>query len=424
MSNTTNDGTSRELKLEGLRDEYRGYQARGLSLDMSRGKPSDEQLHVSMPLLHSIGPASDCLASDGTDCRNYGVLDGIPEARRTMAVLLDDEPDNVIVCGNSSLNIEYDMLARCWMFGTQGAAPWCTLDAVSWLCPVPGYDRHFAITEAFGIQMIPVPMNDDGPDMDLVEELAAGDPSIKGIWCVPQYSNPSGITYSDETVRRLAGMECAAEDFRIFWDNAYCVHHLTDDPASQDHVLDIGVACREAGTPNRYYKFASTSKITFPGAGISGLAASSVNIAETKKRMGVQTIGHNKLNQLAHAEYLADGLAIASHMQKHARIIRPKFEAVLRALAPLRDFGCSWNEPAGGYFICFTGPDNTASRTVELARGAGVVLTQAGATHPYGRDPHDAVIRIAPTMPPIEELELAMEVFVCCAKIACIEASA
>ena len=417
------DARGRGVLHDELFEEYRRFQAQGLQLNMARGKPSDDQLKLSMPLLHALGPDSDCLASDGTDCRNYGVLEGIPEARKLMAVLLDDDADNVIVCGNASLNIEYDTLARCWMFGTGGHAPWGSLERVKWLCPAPGYDRHFAITESFGAEMVVVPMDDDGPDMDLVESLVAEDDAIKGIWCVPQYSNPTGATYSDEVVVRLARMECAAPDFRIFWDNAYCVHHLQDDPAGQEHVADIGRACQAAGTPERYYKFASTSKITFPGAGISAIAASPANIAEIKERMGAQTIGHNKLNQLAHVEFLQDAQGIARHMSKHAKIIRPKFGIVLEALnAQLAGWGCTWTNPSGGYFICFKGRANTATRTVELARDAGVVLTSAGATHPYHRDPEDAFIRIAPTMPSAEELEVAMQVFCCCAKLACLEA--
>ena len=291
---------------EELEREYGEIKARGLALNMARGKPAKAQLDLSMPLLETVTTMEDCVAADGTDCRNYGVGFGLPEAKEFMACMLDDEPDNVIVFGNASLNIMYDTVARCWMFGTLGSEPWGKLDTVKWICPAPGYDRHFGVTEEFGIEMIPVPMTDEGPDMDEVERIAASDASVKGIWCVPKYSNPGGTTYSDETVRRLAAMECAADDFRIFWDNAYCVHHLFDDAAEQDQLLDIAAACREAGTEDRCFKFASTSKVTFPGAGISALAASPANIAEIKKRVGVQTIGHDKLNQLRHVRFLRD----------------------------------------------------------------------------------------------------------------------
>jgi DNA-binding transcriptional MocR family regulator len=307
-------------------------------------------------------------------------------------------------------------------FGTLGNAPWRTLDTVKWLCPVPGYDRHFAITEQFGFEMISVDMDDNGPCMDQVEQLVASDPAIKGIWCVPCYSNPGGVEYSDEVVRRLANMTCAASDFRIFWDNAYCVHHLDPDPANEAHVLDIGAACREAGHPDRYFKFASTSKITFPGAGVAALAASPENVAEITRMMNVQTIGHDKFNQLRHVRFLKDADGIAAHMAKHAAIIRPKFDLVEQKLsAGLADVDCHWSTPRGGYFVCFYGPAHTAKRIVELAKEAGVTMTGAGAPFPYHKDPDDAVIRIAPTLPPIEELDQALDVFVCCVKLAAVE---
>ena len=302
-----------------------------------------------------------------------------------MASMLDDDPENVIVFGNSSLNIMYDTVMRCWVFGTLGATPWSQLEEVKFLCPVPGYDRHFGVTEAFGIKMIPVPMNEDGPDMDVVKELVANDASVKGIWCVPKYSNPGGVTYSDEVVRELASMPTAADDFRIFWDNAYTVHHLYDDVADQDQLLDIADACVEAGNPNRYFKFGSTSKVTLPGAGISAMAASPENIADIKARMGVQTIGHDKINQLRHVKFLKDADGIAEHMAKHAAIIRPKFELVLETLSNgLEGTGCgSWSNPRGGYFISFDAPEGTAKRIVSLAKDAGVTMTGAGATYPY-----------------------------------------
>lgn len=406
-----------------LEEEYETFKQRGLSLNMARGKPAANQLDLSMPMLdivNSNGPIKDAA---GNDVRNYGIVDGIAEARELMASILDDNADTTIVFGNSSLNIMYDTVARCWMFGTLGSTPWCQLDEVKFLCPVPGYDRHFGVTKAFGIKMLPVPMTENGPDMDIVEALVADDAAIKGIWCVPKYSNPGGVTYSDEVVDRLASMKCAAPDFRIFWDNAYAVHHLFDNPAEQDQLKDIAKACRAAGNQNRYFKFASTSKITFPGAGISALAASSDNVAEIKKRMGVQTIGHDKINELRHALFLKDGDGVAAHMAKHAAILRPKFELVLSVLEEnLAPTGCgSWSNPRGGYFVSFDAPEGTAKRIVSLAKEAGVTMTGAGATYPYKDDPRDSNIRIAPTLPPLEELKEAMEVFVCCVRLASVE---
>lgn len=403
-----------------LEQEYSEIKARGLALNMARGKPAKAQLDVSMSLLETVTTLDDCVAQDGTDCRNYGVGYGLPEAKALMAALLDDQPENVIVFGNASLNIMYDTLARCWMFGTLGCEPWSKLDTVKWICPAPGYDRHFGVTEEFGIEMIPVAMTNEGPDMDEVERLVASDASVKGIWCVPKYSNPGGVTYSDEVVRRLAAMPCAAQDFRIFWDNAYCVHHLFDDVAEQDQLLDIAGACTEAGNADRPFKFASTSKVTFPGAGISALAASPANIAETKKRMDVQTIGHDKLNQLRHVRFLHDAEGLAAHMTKHAAVLRPKFSLVIRKLEEgLTEVGgCAWSNPRGGYFVSFDAPEGTAKRIVALAKEAGVTMTGAGATYPYKQDPHDSNIRIAPTLPPLEELDEAMDVFTCCVKLA------
>ena len=408
---------------EELEREYGEIKARGLALNMARGKPAKAQLDLSMPLLETVTTMEDCVAADGTDCRNYGVGFGLPEAKEFMACMLDDEPDNVIVFGNASLNIMYDTVARCWMFGTLGSEPWGKLDTVKWICPAPGYDRHFGVTEEFGIEMIPVPMTDEGPDMDEVERIAASDASVKGIWCVPKYSNPSGITYSDETVRRLAAMECAASDFRIFWDNAYAVHHFSDDPAEQDIVLDIAEACREAANPDRYLKFGSTSKITFPGAGVAALAASPANIAEIKRHLGVQAIGHDKLNQLRHARFLEEGARLPEHMAAHGALMGPKFELVEKKLAEeLAEADiATWTNPRGGYFVSFEGPAGTARRIVSLAKEAGVVMTGAGATWPYGDDPADSNIRIAPSLPPLEELEEAMDVFTCCVKLAALE---
>lgn len=411
------------VELESLQEAYNGFKAKGLSLNMARGKPASDQLDLSLPMLDIIGPESSMKASDGTDLRNYGCLDGLPEAKALMATMLDDEPENVIVFGNSSLNIMYDTIARCWMFGTLGSTPWCRLEKVKFLCPVPGYDRHFGVTQEFGIEMINIPMSEDGPNMDLVEQLVANDASIKGIWCVPKYSNPGGITYSDEVVKRLASMKTAAEDFRIMWDNAYTIHHLNSDPACQDQVLDIAAACAEAGNLNRYFKFASTSKVTLPGAGIAAMAASAENIADIKKRMGVQTIGHDKINQMRHVLFLKDAKGLAEHMAKHAAIIAPKFELVARKLDEgLTACGVGkWTNPRGGYFVSFDAMEGTAKRIVALAKEAGVTMTGAGATYPYKNDPKDSNIRIAPTLPPLAELGEALDVFVVCVKLAAVE---
>ena len=405
---------------EQLDRQYAEIKAKGLSLNMARGKPSADQLSLSEPLLTCVSTSDDCFSEDGTDCRNYGVLTGLPEAKRLMAAMIDDDPDNIIIGGSSSLTLMYNALARCLDFGVLGSKPWAQYDSLKWICPVPGYDRHFGITEAFGIEMIPVPMNEDGPDMDEVERIAASDERVKGIWCVPKYSNPGGTSYSDDAVRRLASMECAASDFVIFWDNAYTVHHLFDDVSEQDQVLDIGLACREAGNPNRYFKFCSTSKVTFPGAGVSAFAASPENVAEVQKRMGVATIGYDKINQLRHVRFLKDAEGIAAHMRKHAALLRPKFALVQTKLNEgLADVGgCSWTNPRGGYFVSFDAPEGCAKRIVQLAAGAGVKLTGAGSTWPYHNDPADSNIRIAPTLPPLEELGQALDVFVCCVKLA------
>lgn len=413
----------REAELASVRARYDEMVARGLTLNMSRGKPSAAQLELSLPMLDVLDSTANLASEDGTDCRNYGVLDGIPEAKRLMATLLDDDPENVIVLGNASLTAMYDAMVRHLLFGALGSEPWGQLPEVKWLCPVPGYDRHFTICEALGIQMIPVPMDENGPVMDEVERLVAEDVAIKGIWCVPKYSNPSGITYSDEVVRRLAAMECAAPDFRIFWDNAYAVHHFSADAAEQDAVLDIAAACAEAGNPDRYLKFGSTSKITFPGAGVAAVAASPANVAEIKRHMNAQAIGHDKLNQLRHARFLDEGAGLAAHMAKHGALMGPKFELVCRRLEEeLGEVGiATWTKPRGGYFVSFEGPADTAKRIVALAKEAGVVMTGAGATWPYGDDPNDSNIRIAPSLPPLEELDAAMDVFTTCAKLAALE---
>ena len=406
---------------EGLEAEYKKFQQRGLKLDMSRGKPSQEQLDLSMGMMDVLTSGVDLTCDDGTDCRNYGVLDGIGEAKQLLADMMEVPKDNVIIFGNSSLNVMYDTVARAMTHGVMGSTPWCKLDKVKFLCPVPGYDRHFAITEHFGIEMINIPMTSEGPDMDLVEELVNNDPAVKGIWCVPKYSNPQGITYSDETVFRFANLKPAAEDFRIFWDNAYCVHHLYED--KQDYLLEILMECKKAGNPDMVYKFSSTSKISFPGSGIAAMAASDANLKDIRNMMKVQTIGHDKVNQLRHVRFFKDIHGIVEHMKKHADILRPKFETVLEVLD--KELGGleigSWIAPRGGYFISFDALDGCAKAIVAKAKEAGVVLTGAGATFPYGKDPHDSNIRIAPSYPTPEELEMAADIFVLSVKLVSID---
>ena len=407
------------LKVE-LEDELAQFKAKNLKLNMARGKPAAEQLDLSTDMLTLLKSSEDCFSENGVDCRNYGGLEGIDEARRLMAVLLDDDPENVIVGGNSSLTLMYASVSRFMDFGARGSKPWEQYDSIKWICPVPGYDRHFLITKAFGIDNIPVRMNADGPDMDEVERIAASDDRVKGIWCVPKYSNPGGVTYSDEVVERLGHLKCAAHDFRIFWDNAYAVHHLYDEPENQDHLLDIAGPCHDSGNPNRYVKFASTSKVTIAGAGIAAMASSPDNVAEFKQRMGIATIGGDKLNQLRHARFLKDADGIAAHMSKHAAIMRPKFELVdAKLTAALSEVGeCTWSKPRGGYFVLFRAPEGTAQHIVRLAAQVGVVMTEAGSTWPSGVDPFDSEIRIAPSLPPLEELDQALDVFCCCVKIA------
>lgn len=408
-----------ELKaeLEGLNEEYQKYLAMNLSLDMSRGKPCKEQLDISMGMMDVLNSKVDLRCEDGTDCRNYGCLDGIPEAKQLLGDMMENHPDNIIIYGNSSLNVMYDTVARAMTHGIMGNTPWCKLDKVKFLCPVPGYDRHFAITEYFGIEMIPVPMSPEGPDMDMVEKLVSEDAAVKGIWCVPKYSNPQGYSYSDATVRRFARLKPAASDFRIFWDNAYCIHHLYDD--DQDYLVEILAECKKAGNPDMVYKFASTSKITFPGSGIAALATSLNNLEDIKKQLKNQTIGHDKVNQLRHARFFKDIHGMTEHMRKHADIIRPKFEMVEKVLEDNLgglDVGC-WTKPKGGYFISFDALEGCAKAIVMKAKKAGVVMTGAGATWPYHNDPKDSNIRIAPTLPPVEDLKKAAELFVLCVKI-------
>ncbi len=404
-----------------LEKEYRRYQMRGLQLDMSRGKPSAEQLDLSMELMDVLHSGVDLACDDGTDCRNYGVVDGIQEAKVLLGDMIECNPDNIMIYGNSSLNIMYDTVSRSMTHGVMGSTPWCKLDKVKFLCPVPGYDRHFTITEHFGIEMINVPMLPTGPDMDMVEELVSGDEAIKGIWCVPKYSNPQGITYSDETVRRFARLKPAAKDFRIYWDNAYGVHHLYD--IDHDNLVEIFAECKRAGNPDMVYKFASTSKISFPGSGVAAIAASANNLEYIKKQLMVQTIGYDKVNQLRHVRFFKDIHGITEHMKKHADILRPKFEMVLDILKQeLEDRGVgNWYCPKGGYFICYQALEGCAKDIVARAKKAGVVMTPAGAPFPYGKDPKDSVIRIAPTYPSIEDLETATKIFVVCVKLASVE---
>ncbi len=394
-----------------LEAEYAKIKEMGLSLDMSRGKPAAEQLDLSMGILDTVDAKSVVKSENGTDLRNYGVLDGIPEAKKLIGDMVGAKPENVIVYGNSSLNIMYDQIARAEIFGICGNTPWSKLDKVKFLCPVPGYDRHFAITEEFGIEMINIPMTEDGPDMDMVEQYVNNDAAVKGIWCVPKYSNPQGVVYSDETVRRFANLKPAAADFRIFWDNAYVVHHLYED--NQAQILNILDECEKAGNPDIVFQFCSTSKVSFPGAGIAAISASAANIADIKKRLTIQTIGHDKINQLRHVKFFKDQKGVQEHMMKQAAIIRPKFEMVEEMFTEeiaSRGIG-TWMHPLGGYFISFEALEGCAKKIVEKCKEAGVVLTGAGSPYPYKKDPKDSVIRIAPTYPSMDELKEAVKVF-------------
>ncbi|AOZ96201.1 PLP-dependent aminotransferase family protein [Butyrivibrio hungatei] len=410
-----------EKELVKLKAEYKKYQEMELSLNMARGKPCREQLDLSMGMMDTLSSDADLSCEDGTDCRNYGVLTGIREAKVLIGAMMENKPENIIIYGNSSLNVMYDTVSRAYTHGVMGNTPWCKLDKVKFLCPVPGYDRHFAITEYFGIEMIPVQMTPTGPDMDEVERLVASDESIKGIWCVPKYSNPQGYSYSDETVRRFARLRPAARDFRIFWDNAYGIHHLYDD--DQDYLIEILEECKKAGSPDLVYKFSSTSKITFPGSGIAAIATSLNNLEEIKTQLGYQTIGHDKVNQLRHVRFFGDLDGMKEHMRKHAAIIRPKFETVLNALErDLKPCGIgSWTNPKGGYFISFDAPEGCAKAIVDRAKKAGVTMTGAGATYPYGKDPHDSNIRIAPTFPSVADLKLAMDIFTVCVRLVAVD---
>lgn len=403
-----------------LQAEYEACKAKELKLDMSRGKPCKEQLDLCEPMLTLLGHNEDMF--DGkTDTRNYGILDGLLSCRELFAEIMNVPVENVIAGGNASLTMMYDTMMRLYVFGAPGGyQPWSQLEKVKWLCPVPGYDRHFAITQQLGFEMIPVPMKEDGPDMDLVEKLAGEDASVKGIWCVPKYSNPEGKTYSDEVVRRFASMKTAAPDFRVFWDNAYIVHHLSEE---HDTLRNVFEDAQRFGTADRFLEFCSTSKITFPGAGVAAMAASEANIVWTKKLMGVQAIGPDKINQLRHVRYFKDLAGVEAHMEKHAAILKPKFDMVLSMLEErLGGTGAgSWHSPKGGYFISFDAMPGCAKRIHALCKEAGVVMTGAGATFPYGNDPQDSNLRIAPSLPPVDELRAAAEVFCTCALLAAVE---
>ena len=410
----------KELKKQ-LEKQFEAVKAKGLKLDMSRGKPSKAQLDLSIGMMDVLHSDSDLMSSDGVDCRNYGVMDGITEARKLLADMSEVPERNILIYGNSSLNVMFDTVSRFMTHGVMGSTPWAKLKKVKFLCPVPGYDRHFAITEFFGIEMINVPLLETGPDMDMVEKLVAEDASIKGIWCVPKYSNPTGVSYSDDTVRRFARLKPAAKDFRIFWDNAYSIHHLYDD--KRDIILELLNECVKAGNPDMVLKFISTSKVSFPGSGIAALAASRANLEDAKKYMQFQTIGHDKLNQLRHVRFFNDMQGMYNHMRKHADILRPKFEKVQEVLEKeLGGLGIgTWTKPLGGYFISFDSMEGCAKAIVAKAKEAGLIMTKAGATYPYGKDPKDTNIRIAPSFPTVEELGLAAEIFVLSVKLVSVD---
>ena len=416
-----------KAELEALRAEltkqFEDAKAKGLKLDMSRGKPTPAQLDLSMDMLDVLTSEDEIKTEAGQDCRNYGILDGIPEAKKLLGDMMGVDADHVIVCGNASLTIMYDTVSRSITHGVCGSTPWMKLDHVKFLCPAPGYDRHFKITENFGIEMITIPMTPQGPDMDMVEQYVNSDPAVKGIWCVPKYSNPQGYSYSDDTVRRFAALKPAAEDFRIYWDNAYAIHHLYEESERQDQILNIFEECEKFGNSDMVFEFASTSKVTFAGAGIAGVAASEKNLAWIRKTMTIQTIGYDKINQLRHVKYFKNIENMNAHMMKHAALMRPKFEAVLEVLDRELDgleIG-SYTRPNGGYFISFDAMEGCAKAIVAKCKEAGVVLTGAGATYPYGVDPKDSNIRIAPSFPTPEEMAAATDLFVLCVKLVSVE---
>ena len=402
-----------------LLQKYNEYKELNLSLDLSRGKPNAEQLDLSLDILNVINAKEDCFDETGFDCRNYGVLDGIPAAKKLFADLMNTVPERVIIGGNSALNMMYDTIARAMIFGVYGGSkPWGQQGKLKFLCPAPGYDRHFVVTETLGFELIPVEMTADGPDMDMVEKLVAIDPSIKGIWCVPKYSNPEGVVYSDETVRRFAALKPAADDFRIFWDNAYAVHDLVDDAPE---ILDIFEEAAKHGNEDMIFEFASTSKITFPGNGVAMLIASENNVNQIKPLLGVQTIGSDKMNQLRHVKYFKTAEGIRAHMKRHAEIIKPKFDIVIKAFRENLTGVAEWTEPKGGYFIDLSVPDGCAKAVYDLAGETGVALTKAGASYPYGVDPRDRHLRIAPTFPNNENLASAVAILCLCVEIVAIK---
>lgn len=404
-----------------LSKQFEAAKGMGLKLDMSRGKPAPGQLDIVMPMLDVLNAESDPKTENGTDCRNYGVMDGIPEVRKLLAEMLGTKPENIIANGNSSLSLMFDAVCHSMTHGVCGSTPWCKLDQVKFLCPAPGYDRHFKVTEYFGIDMITIPMTESGPDMDLVEKYVQEDASVKGIWCVPKYSNPQGYTYSDETVRRFAALKPAAEDFRIYWDNAYCIHDLYEDKSAE--LLEILSECEKAGNPDLVYEFCSTSKISFAGAGISGVASSAKNLEWFKSMITVQTIGPDKLNQLRHVRYYKNIAGLKEQMARHSALIRPKFELVEEMLEKELDgLGIGkWTKPLGGYFISFDALEGCAKAIVAKCKEGGMVLTGAGATYPYGKDPKDSNIRIAPSYPSLEEMKQATELFILCVKLVSVE---
>ncbi len=399
-----------------LEKRFAQYKAQNLKLDMSRGKPSKEQLDLANGIYQQV---TDFISEDGIDCRNYGIPDGLPEMKRIFAEMLDVATDEIIIGDSSSLNMMYDTIARAYNHGLLGGTPWSRLDKVKFLCPSPGYDRHFAISQLFGMEMITIPMLQDGPDMDMVEKLVRDDEAVKGIWCVPKYSNPTGVIFSDTVVKRLAGMKTKAEDFRIFWDNAYSVHHFYEE----NPLLNILDECEKAGNPNRVFIFASTAKISFAGAGVAAMAASRENIRHALSQISIQTINPNKVNHLLHARFFKNYDGIKEHMKKHAEILRPKFEAVTAILKKNLD-GLNlakWSNPRGGYFISLDVPTGCAKKVVAKAKEAGVTLTPAGATYPYGIDPDDKNIRLAPSFPPMAELTQAIEIVCTCIELVALE---